>query len=381
MPEARLQDTGVSVVKPRKTEDGYLVATVKCARVGCQDYLPKELGMDGDDALTMYRPEASVFALDSMKSFLGKPVTIGHPKEDVSAENWKQQAVGDITAIARDGDYIVADIKIMDQAGIDLIEAGTRELSVGFQVDVALEDGVAPDGTSYQLKQYGPMKVNHLAIVDMARAGPECRIGDGASAWGASPIITREQEGQMPPELKNIVIGDQAVSVSVSDAAKIEAFKADTAKKISDMETKHAEDIAAKDKELGEVQAELKDAKDNAATPEKIEELAEKRSALVADAQKIAPDLDPKGLTDAGIRKAALKVHLGDSAKDLDDKSDAHLEGAFDYAVSVADAKPAKPPQSSGGAKLKPAKVQDGLNGWNSPNVVAQSGVGVKKEN
>jgi hypothetical protein len=36
------------VTTARRTEDGYLVGRVRCARTGVQTYLRRELGLDGD---------------------------------------------------------------------------------------------------------------------------------------------------------------------------------------------------------------------------------------------------------------------------------------------------------------------------------------------
>ena len=79
----------------RRTNDGYLVADVRCARAGCQDYAGADFGLVGG-TVTVYRPESAVFAKDSLATFAGKPVTVNHPPEMVTADNWKQYAAGDI---------------------------------------------------------------------------------------------------------------------------------------------------------------------------------------------------------------------------------------------------------------------------------------------
>jgi len=79
----------VTMDSPRLTADGYMVATVRCARTGCQDYMASELGLDRPGVVTVYRPESAVFAKDSLASFAGKPITLNHPPVMATADNWK----------------------------------------------------------------------------------------------------------------------------------------------------------------------------------------------------------------------------------------------------------------------------------------------------
>lgn len=71
----------------RITADGYMVAEVRCARTGCQDYRAEDFGLMGGGVITVYRPEEVVFDKASLATFAGKPVTMGHPAEPVTADN------------------------------------------------------------------------------------------------------------------------------------------------------------------------------------------------------------------------------------------------------------------------------------------------------
>ena len=73
----------------RMTKDGYLVADVRVARTGIQQYLAREIGLNRDGIVNVYRPEETVFSKDSMATFSGKPVTMLHPPEAVTADNWR----------------------------------------------------------------------------------------------------------------------------------------------------------------------------------------------------------------------------------------------------------------------------------------------------
>lgn len=103
----------------------------------------------------------------------------------VSAENWKDHAVGAIgNEVLRDGEFIRVPITLMDAETVRQVQSGKCQLSMGYGLGMNFESGVTPDGEAYDCLMRG-LKMNHMAIVDRGRAGPEVRIGD---SWGASPI-------------------------------------------------------------------------------------------------------------------------------------------------------------------------------------------------
>jgi len=69
-----------------KTPEGYLICRdVPIARTGTQEYLARELQLDGDPerVVTVNRYPEDVFAPAALASFEGKDVTAGHPPEQV----------------------------------------------------------------------------------------------------------------------------------------------------------------------------------------------------------------------------------------------------------------------------------------------------------
>ena len=327
----------------RITSDGYLVADVRVARTGIQQYMARELGLDRPGVVNVYRPEETVFSKDSLATFSGKPVTLLHPSEPVTAGNWRQYAVGDIgEEIARDGDFVRVPIKIMDAAAIQAVNSGSRELSVGYRVDIEMRDGVAPDGTPYQAVQTGHLKVNHLAIVPKARGGESLRIGDGATNWGVAPITVSDTERKPDvsnQNLRTVVVGDEAVEVTDAGARVIEKLKAEIKElgvKLSDADTRAAQVADAKDAEIGQLKVELQTAKDSAPTQEQIGKLVADRVALETEARKVFSDVQTVGVSDADIRRSVVAHKLG--ADIVDGASDAEVSGMF-----KAVAKDAKP--------------------------------------
>jgi len=321
----------------RITADGYLVADVLCARTGCQTYLASELGMVGD-TVTVFRPESAVFSKDSMATFAGKPVTLGHPPEMVTADNWKTYAIGDIGEdIARDGEFIRVPIKMMDAAAIRAVNDGTREISMGYTTPIAMQDGVAPDGTPYQAVQTGPIKINHLALVDRARGGSNLRIGD-ADHWGASPIPQADMKGsQMADTLRKIVVDGLQVETTDAGATAIEKLTKTIATKdaeIADASVAHKAALDAKDGVLAAKDAEIAKLKAEKLSDADLDARVASRVDLVGKAKAVAKDLDTKGMSDADIRKAAVVAALGDAA--VADKSEAYIEARFDMLAEDA---------------------------------------------
>jgi hypothetical protein len=323
----------------RVTADGYMVAEVRCARTGCQDYMAADLGIMGGGVVTVYRPEDVVFDKASLATFAGKPVTMGHPTEPVTADNWKTHAIGDIgTEIARDGEYVRVAIKLMDASAIQAVIDGTREISMGYTTGMNLEDGVAPDGTKYQAVQTGPIRINHLAVVPRARGGSSLRVGDATDHWGASPLPHADMKGSpMADTLRMIMVDGLQVQVTDAAAAAIEKLQ----KTISDMATKAKTEeeeadkkLAAKDADLAKKDAELADAKAKILDAAALDKLVADRADLVARAKALHPAVVTDGKSTVEIKKAVVVAKRG---AEMADKSEAYIDAAFDLLGDAAD--------------------------------------------
>lgn len=332
--DVRFEDT-VPLESTRTTSDGYLVAEVRCARTGCQDYLAAELGLEGMDRVTVYRPEEAVFAKDSLATYAGKPVTRGHPPVMVDATNWREYAVGDVgDEIARDGEFVRVPMRLMDQATIDAVRAGEREISMGYTTPIEYRDGVAPDGTPYQAVQTGPIRINHLAVVPRARGGSSLRIGDDASTWGAAPQPAKKEDA-MPEQLRTIMVDGLSIQVTDQGAQAIEKLQ----RQLSDARKSWEEEKEKKDGEIavlskqtdtkdGEIAA-LKKQLEDATSPAAMADAVRQRSAVMDAGQRAGVEgMDQ--MTDAEIRRAVVRKTLGDTA---DSMSDDAISGAFVYAA------------------------------------------------
>ncbi len=179
----------VTVTGTRRTAEGYLIADANAVRTGIQLYAGSEVGKPEMPVVRVYRCEDQVRDANSLRSVSHAPVTIDHPAEMVSADNWKQLAVGEVsTEAAWDGNRIRLPLILKDKAAIDAVSAGKRELSAGYTCDLVWEAGKTPSGEAFDARKTN-IRANHVAIVDCGRAGSECRIGDAdRHAWGAARI-------------------------------------------------------------------------------------------------------------------------------------------------------------------------------------------------
>lgn len=324
----------VSVGAVKQTKEGYLVATAKVARTGVQEYYADELGevalsqgFKPGDIVRVYRHPDQVFSKDTLNSITRVPVTVDHPLEEVTADNWSQYAVGEVgDMVAKEGEWIVVNPMIKDAKGIEVAKTTHKEISMGYNANIVkARDGVDAD---FEMTD---IRMNHLALVPRGRAGSQARIGDG---WGAAPVndtqpgdkpTTVNEGGRMADSTKAVILGDSVVQVPVSDALLIEQFKEASAKALADAEAKFNSTIAAKDEEIGKLKAELADAKKAAEID--VDALVAARTELVAQVKAIDAKIDTKGLSDAELRKAAVAAKLGEEM--VKDASDAEISGMF----------------------------------------------------
>jgi len=313
----------VTVSGTRRTTDGYLVADARVASVGIQEYLGSELDKPDIPIIRVYRPPESVFAQDAMRSYAYRPMTNDHPPETVTAQNWKDVAIGQTGGeVVRDGEFVRVPLVLMDASAIADYEAGKRELSMGYSAEVIFEDGVTPDGQPYDAR-LGPMLMNHLALVDRARGGPQLRIGDNQN-----PNTIGGHH--MADALRKVIVDGLTIDTTEQGAQAIEKLT----KQLSDAEASkqalkdaHAVALAAKDAELAKKDAELDGLKAKQLSDAQIDDRVQARADLIAKAKTIA-DADYTGKSDTEIRKAAVVAKLGDSA--IQGKPEAYVEARFD---------------------------------------------------
>lgn len=157
------------------TPEGFLIChDVPIARTGPQDYLARELMLDGDPEriVTVQRHPEDVFEEATLASFEGKPICDGHPPENVGPENYAAYTKGHVQNVRRSGDYIVADLYINDANLAEEVRNNVkREVSCGYLCNYT------PDGSGYRQSN---IRGNHVAVVPKGRAGATVAIQDTA---------------------------------------------------------------------------------------------------------------------------------------------------------------------------------------------------------
>jgi uncharacterized protein len=293
----------VPAVAREITPEGFMRVRARIARAGLHDYRAAELGLpDGfgpDDTVRVYRPPDQVFDASAMESFAGKPITDGHPPAMVDAGNWKRYAIGYAGSdIARDGDHLAADLLITDADAVLRAEGGA-ELSNGYHADFDFKPGTTPDGESYDAIQSN-IRGNHIALVNAGRCGETCRIGDRA-------VLDCGCDG----ELRTVTVDGTAVEVTAAGAEAIGRL-------MLALEARDGAIAALTAKVLDETGLDAR--------------VRERWAALDGARTVFGPGFDGTDQTAAEIRRLVVARLLG---TDLDGRSDAYVEAAFDALLSA----------------------------------------------
>lgn len=312
-----------------KTGDGYLAANVKVARTGIQLYDGAPFDRP-NETIRVYRPETEVFSDESLKSYAHRPVTIGHPSENVDSKNWKKHSVGHTGGkVVRDGDFVNVSMLVMDGDAINQIESSKRELSMGYSTTVIMEDGITPDGEEYDAIQT-ELRMNHLAIVAKARGGSVLRIGD---------VIETEKDEDMTDVIKTQTVMVDGLPIVATEASAIALNrlmedKASLETKLRDTADELKKEVSTRDTQIGELTAKIKNLEDKNESLD-LDQLVADRADLVALCRAIDSSIDPKGKTDNELRRAVVAKKL--DGIDVKDHSDDVILGMFQVVSKDAD--------------------------------------------
>lgn len=160
-----------------ETPEGFLVChDVPIARTGEQLYLSSEVPLEdaGNGEVRVMRPPEEVFRDETIASFEGKAVTVEHPEEFVTPDNWQQLAIGVVQNVRRgegiEDDLLIADLVITDKKAIEYVNKALPEVSAGYEATYEQDS----PGRGVQRDIVG----NHVALVERGRAGPRCSIKD-----------------------------------------------------------------------------------------------------------------------------------------------------------------------------------------------------------
>lgn len=189
-------DLSAELPKPERTAEGFWSLAGRVAREGIQEYrdgaggIRRELRLPEDVAAS-----APGFAL--------RPLTNDHPPQMVNPKNAEQYVVGAVGEAKFDGGWVTAPLMIYDAEAIASVEKGRAQLSVGYTCRVEDKSGEWR-GQKYDAVQKD-IVVNHVALVDVARAGPSARLrldaGDMACGFAteeSEPLESTKTREQKP---------------------------------------------------------------------------------------------------------------------------------------------------------------------------------------
>ncbi|AAZ29281.1 head maturation protease [Escherichia phage phiKP26] len=319
-------------VKARFDENGFLVDTPVVARVGVQTYYMP----DGSERRE-FRPASEVFKADSLQSYQGKPLTLGHVV--VNSENAKEVVVGSVSGSAmRQDSAVIVPLTVYDKEAIEKAKSGVAgELSVGYNtVDIespgwgsnetgeykldgeyASQDEIPADWVRFDALQTN-IVVNHIALVYKGRAGIAKLNLDAEQENPYTDTVQSNKEDKLMIKIK--LDGEQEFEIAPEVAKHIEAVKADAEQAKAKADTLEAERDALKAKVDG-IPAEIEAALAKAKTD------ADEMAALVAVAAEAGVKCD--GLDAKAIKVAYVKEVSG---IEVAEKSDAYIDAAFDIA-------------------------------------------------
>lgn len=319
------------------TKEGYLrcvnVRLAKAPQVR-QYYayeFPSLEGYSADQTINVYTPAEELFKPETIASFNGVDATDYHPpKNEINASNWKDYHIGYCENVRQEGDYLVGDLLIKDKISIDLIQSNERiEMSLGYGAMLVVEQGTAPDGTPYQAK-FINFNGDHIALVKYGRCGGDCRIGDEKQT----------PEGKTMEVIVNGMRFDIGDNKPFADALKIQQEQLENLKaaklKVGDKQFSIGDELNAVQAVVDQLHTDkttleqkVGDLEKNQMTPEKLEQAATERAAVIADAKALVPTVKTEGCTCEQIKRDVIAAKAGDA-----------LVTALLGSVSVGDAKP-----------------------------------------
>ena len=317
--------------KPVRLPNGFLRADGYLTRTGIFVYRDAA----GNRIRELRVPE-EVMDRRTLDSFALVPVTNDHPPELLTADNAKQYAVGAVSeAVVPEGDKVRASLMITDAETIADIEAGKSELSCGYTADVVQESGIW-NGQRYDARQTN-IRGNHVAIVDVGRAGPLCALRMDAAVGAAEEITTMEEVMMELGGAQYAVPADLAAEIAKMLEAKGLKPAMSDGKGKEDKEKMKALDEAKADmqRKIDSLQARLDGLQSSAAAQalrEKIELEVREDIAVAELAKRFDCVIAAGDTTDAKRRKVVAKL---DSSIVLDGKSSEYVSGVLEALVQA----------------------------------------------
>ena len=295
-----------------ETGEGFLICrNVPIARTGMQQYRGREIGLETDEIVEVWRPESEVFDPAAMASFEGKPVTNDHPTELVTPDNVARYEMGHIQNVRRGSgefsDFLLGDLHIHDAELIKAIRNGKRQISCGYECEYIEEDGKVNQSN---------IRGNHVAVVDEGRAGVKAAIMDSINSnqpekaernkrMGKKSSILKlfglAAAGKSEEELNRLAL-DTADALEEQAEVKAEEKVEETAPVAADQTSAEEKPAELTEKEQTKVETEIKDAVSMETLNEKLDKLISLLTPK-AEPEKAEVEVETKEDIDSAIEK------------------------------------------------------------------------------
>lgn len=188
----------------------WLIENNPISKEGVFPYLGKTISpqLEPNKIYNVYRPFNEISKEDTLKSFDGVPFINGH---EMIGENFtpydKRTADGVLMNVKADNGMLYGDLKIFSEDMKSKIQAGKKELSLGYKCDYQLCKGVF-NGIEYDAIQTN-LRGNHIALVDKGRMGNDVRVYDNNYTFDTLDIdINKYEEKKMSEKEKEEIKAD-----------------------------------------------------------------------------------------------------------------------------------------------------------------------------
>lgn len=326
-------------IKARFDDNGFLHDEPIIARIGIQSYMRADGTVQRE-----FRPADEVFKAEAMERFRGMPIVEGH--KEVTVKNSKGVVVGALSGAARrDGIGLLCPIVIHDADSIEAAKRGdSSELSVGYKTNdihrpgwgnietgeyIFKDDEAAmatlPAVMGDEWEEFDVLQTNivpnHVAKVRKGRAGIARLNLDGSEEIKYDGLVDlnkdKEQKMTVKIKLDNSLEYDVPKEVA-AHIAKLDGDIVTITAKADGLEAER-DGLQAKVDSLPELVA-------TAVAEAKVKTDAFNEAVSVAESFGVKVD----GLKEVKDVKLAVIKHV--SGKDVSDRSDAYIDGAYDSA-------------------------------------------------
>lgn len=347
-------------------EDGVMTAKVTLTKSQVLPYRD-----DSGEIVKELLPPDELSDDDWLESTKGKPITNDHPPNPLNLEDLSEHSKGtlhdkpEVEEISDNQVKVDNKVTIFNDDLIQEIKNGKDQVSIGRRVDVIREGGEYK-GDSYDRVQRN-FRLNHLAIVDQGRAGPDVKMRlDGGMVEVSSEsnntkirgadIMSDKDEKELKYDLGPVTMefGEDQL-----DEEAQESFQkvVDHIKDLKDEKNKLKDEKETLEKETGDLEDKLKDkeddGEDNKVPKDEVDELIEdeKKELLGSIDAKIDVIHETKNIDDGyepqydksliELKKDFIKKV--DEGASLENKSDGYIEIKYENLRDSIEKRKSKP--------------------------------------